>query len=270
MPLPAAIQRAGETAAAARRLFELIDQAPAVLDPAAASAVVPAVTAHALGLRVRDLRFRYAPGQRWIFDGLSFDVRPGGRVALVGPTGVGKSTLVNVLLRFWEYEAGSVELSGEKGPPVELRSLSGETARSLVSVMPQAPHLFHATIRENLAVAWPADEEPGDAALLSVLEAAGCADFVRGLPQGLSTSVGDLGRELSIGEVRRIALARALLKDAPLYILDEPTEGLDESAAEALLWSVTERLRGRTLVVITHRARDLSMAEEVIRLAIDR
>ena len=215
MPLPAAIQRAGEMAAAARRLFELIDQAPAVIDPDPIHAASPPAAGCSLGLRVRDLRFRYSEEQRWIFDGLSFQVRPGSRVGLVGPTGVGKSTLVNILLRFWDYQGGSLEVMGDGAPPVELRALSGERARALFSVMPQAPHLFHATIRENLLLASAEKANPGDEALFSALEAAGLADFIRGLPEGLATTVGELGRELSIGQVRRVALARAAAEGCP-------------------------------------------------------
>jgi ATP-binding cassette subfamily C protein CydC len=270
LPLPVAIQRAGEMAAAARRLFELIDQPPAAAEPESAAVPSRWHAAPPLGLRVRDLRFRYSEDQDWIFDGLSLEVPPGSTTALIGPTGAGKSTLVNILLRFWEYQDGSIQLSGQGGPSVELRSLPGEQARWLFSVMPQAPHLFHTSIRDNLLVAWPREEDPGDEVLHSALEAAGLAEFIDALPEGLSTSVGELGREVSAGEARRIALARALLKDAPLYILDEPTEGLDEAAAEGLLRSVTSRVRGRTLIVISHRARDLDFADHVHRLEIDR
>jgi ABC-type transport system involved in cytochrome bd biosynthesis fused ATPase/permease subunit len=274
MPLPAAIQRAGEMAAAAGRLFQLIDQEPAVVDPEpavapavrAGSVSAPAPPASPIGLRVRDLRFRYSLQHPWIFDGLSFDVRPGRHVALVGPTGVGKSTLVSILLRFWDYPQGSIEVLEEGRDPLELRAVPGDRARSLFSVMPQTPHLFHATIRDNLLVACPGGTEPGDEALFSALQAAGLADFVRSLPDGLATTVGDLGRQISVGEARRMALARALLKDAPVYILDEPSEGIDERAAEALLISVAERVRAKTLIVISHQARDLSIAEDLVRL----
>jgi ATP-binding cassette subfamily C protein CydC len=270
LPLPVAIQRAGEMAAAARRLFELIDQPPAAAEPESAAVPRRWRAAPPLGLRVRDLRFRYSEDQDWIFDGLSLEVPPGSITALIGPTGAGKSTLVNILLRFWEYQDGSIQLSGQGGPPIELRSLPGEQTRGLFSVMPQAPHLFHTSIRDNLLVAWPREEDPGDEVLHSALEAAGLAELIDALPEGLSTSVGELGREVSAGEARRIALARALLKDAPFYILDEPTEGLDEAAAEGLLRSVTSRMRGRTLIVISHRAGDLDFADHVHRLEIDR
>jgi ATP-binding cassette, subfamily C, bacterial CydC len=268
MPLPVALQRAGEMAAAAHRLFDLIDQPPAVPEPGSPAAA-PRNGAAPLGLAVRGLRFRYSAEQPWIFDGLTFTVSAGSTTAVAGPTGAGKSTLVTLLMRFWDYREGSIVLDGQ-GPSIELRSLSGDGARALFSVMPQAPHLFHSSIRDNLLVARPREEETGDAELFAALEAAGLAGFVEALPEGLATSVGELGRELSAGEGRRLALARALLKDAPVYILDEPTEGLDEAAASALLRSVTTRLRGRTLILISHRDRDLQFADRVIPLEIDR
>ena len=264
MPLPAAIQRAGEMAAAARRLFELIDARPAVPEPAEPARIL--AVAPALGLSIRGLRFRYSPDQQLVIEGLSLEAPAGSRVALVGPTGIGKSTLVNILLRFWDYGQGTIELTRAGEASIELRSLPGDEARRIFSVLPQSPYLFHATIRENLLVASPSNRELDEGELFSALQTAQLGDFVRRLPDGLDTTVGEGGRELSAGEARRVALARALLKDAPIYILDEPTESLDEDTADALLASVAARLRGRTLLVISHRARDLSLAENVVHM----
>jgi ATP-binding cassette, subfamily C, bacterial CydC len=269
MPLPAVIQRAGEMATAARRLFELIDLPPAAREPEMAGPAGPLPASPAMGIRVNGLRFRYAADRPRVYDGLSLEIPAGAITAIVGPTGAGKSTLVSLLLRFWEYEGGSIELTFPGRPPVDLATLPGDQARSLFSVMPQSPHLFHASIRDNLLVAWPGEEDPGDGTLQAALEAAGLADLLASLPDGLSTMVGELGRELSVGEARRVALARALLKEAPVYLLDEPTEGLDEAGAEALLRLVTGRLRGKTLVMITHRERDCAIAQRVLRMAID-
>jgi ATP-binding cassette subfamily C protein CydC len=302
MPLPVVFQKAGEMAAAARRLFEIIDAEPAVSEPAAETIAVkvfdaagvtgafhavqptgavgvsgaadaiqpagaPAAGAKAapssLGLSIRDLRFRYESDLPWVFDGLSLEVPPGSRIAIVGPTGAGKSTLVSILLRFREYEVGSIRLVEGNGRGYELRGLRGEEARSLFSVVPQSPYLFHSTIRENLLIAASLNEE----AIHSALAAAQLETFISRLPDGLDTIVGETGAEVSGGELKRIAVARALLKEAPVYVLDEPTEGLDEGTADALLSAVEEKTRGRTLIIISHRARDISLAQEVIRLA---
>ena len=272
VPLPAVLQRAGELAAAARRLFHLIDAAPAVVEPAhpvPPPGPPPGEPARALALSIRGLRFRYAPDSAWIFDDLSVKVPAGGRLGIAGPSGVGKSTLVSLLLRFWDYEAGSITL-GEPG--VELKCLSTEDAVRQFSVVPQSPFLFHASIRENLEVALPEGRgadlgaKPDLGAMRDALEAAQLSALVGSLPAGLETEVGERGREMSGGEVRRLAVARALLKEAPIYVLDEPSEGLDDRTADQLLAALDARLRGRTLLVISHRDRDFGIVDRVVRM----
>ena len=270
LPLPGVIQRAGELGAASRRLFELADAPPAVDEPRIPASWRP-TPGRATGLSIRDLRFRYGPGEPWIYDGLSLQIAPGERLAIVGRTGAGKSTLINILMRFWEYEGGSVRVGS---PGVELRTLPGSEARRLFSVLPQAPHLFHASLGENLALALPEEEgtEPQgrvEARFREALEIAQLGPLLADLPKGLDTTVGETGKELSAGEVRRVALARALLRDAGVYILDEPTESLDEPTADALLVAVTRRLEGRTLLLLTHRERDLRHVDRVVRIGDD-
>jgi ATP-binding cassette subfamily C protein CydC len=265
MPLPPVIQRAGELAAAARRLFELIDTPATVKDPESPSPDFGSEPVEPLGLVIRDLRFRYASDSPWVIDRLSLDVPAGGRVGISGPSGVGKSTLVNLLLRFWDYEQGTITVAGA-GKEVELRSLRGEDARRLFAVVPQSPFFFHASVRENLSMALPEGREGDAEAMRSALETAQLAPFVAALPEGVETTVGEKGHELSAGEARRLAVARTLLKEAPIYILDEPTEGLDEKTADSLMAALNARLRGKTLIVISHRDRDLSFAEKVVRL----
>lgn len=268
MPLPVVIQRAGEMAAAARRLFELIDVPPAVVEPPAAAAVhpLPAPLPRTAGLSISGLKFRYAPGERLIIDNLSLELPPGARVALVGPTGAGKSSLVNVLLRFWEYEEGSIAAVWPGGKQIELRSLPGDQARRLFSVMPQSPYLFHATLRENLQLAAPDNVELPEPLLVDALRAAQLGPLLDSLPDGLDTTVGETGKQLSMGEIRRVALARTLLREAPIYILDEPTESLDSDTADTVLTAVADRLKGRTLLLVSHREKDLAIADRVVRI----
>jgi len=265
MPLPPVIQRAGELAAAAHRLFELIDEAPGVKEPQSPTRAFRRGQGESLGLVVRDLRFRYVPDSTWVIDGLSMEVPPGGRVGISGPSGVGKSTLLNLFLRFWDYEQGSITLAGA-GRRVELRSLRGEDARRLFAVVPQSPFFFHASLRDNLSLALPEGRGGDEEKIRSAVEAAQLSRLVAALPEGLETTVGERGHELSAGEARRLAVARALLKDAPLFVLDEPTEGLDEKTADSLMDALDARLRGKTLIVISHREADMRFTDRVVRL----
>lgn len=263
MPIPVVLQRAGELGAAAGRLFHLIDSAPAVTEPARPAAAPRADGTSGLAVSVRGLRFRYSPASPWVFDGLSFDVPAGARLGISGPSGAGKSTLVSVLLRFWDYEGGSITLGS---PGTELRSMLSEEAVRSFSVVPQSPFLFHASIRENLELAFPEGRPWDPDAVSQALEAAQLSGLVASLPDGLDSEVGERGHEMSAGEVRRLAVARALLRDAPIYVLDEPTEGLDERTADQLMAALDARLRGRTLLVISHRARDISIVDRVMHL----
>ena len=281
MPLPGVMQRAGEMAAAARRLFQIIDTEPAVREPVATEPGAEAPAAPAwlpagegapgpVSISVRDLRFRYSPELPWAIDGLSIDLTAGARIGIMGPTGAGKSSIVNVLLRFWDFQAGSIRVRGKDAVEYDLRSIPTEDARRLFSVVQQAPYLFHASIRENLLIALASPSNSAaplrEEALRSALQTAQLTELVASLPDGLDTVVGETGREVSTGEIQRIAVARALLRDAPVYILDEPTEGLDDYTAGMLLDAVARRLRGRTLVVITHRERELAIVDSIFRL----
>ena len=264
MPLPGVMQRFGEMAAAGRRLFQVIDEKPSVMDH---GGTVDKGSPESVGLVIRELHFRYGREHPWVFQGLSLEVLPGRVLGISGPTGTGKSTLVSILLRFWEYEKGCIQVTAGKGAEereTDLRALGSEGARDLFSVLPQSPHLFHASIRENLLLA---REGATEEELWSALEGAELASLVMGMPAGLDTIIGETGRKISVGEGQRLAMARALLRKAPVYILDEPTEGLDDATAERLLDSLTHRLAGRTVIIISHRSRDHRLADHVFRLA---
>jgi ATP-binding cassette subfamily C protein CydC len=262
LSLPTAIQKAGEMASAAKRLFEIIDAEPAV--PQCPSRP-PASPGRSADLFVRDLRFRYASDLPPVFDGFSLDLPAGARLGLAGPSGAGKSSLVSLLLRFWDYQDGSIELAGR-----DLRSFAPEDARRFFSVVPQAPFLYHASIRDNLLLAArPEGGDPGpeeDARLLEAVEAARLSELLSKLPEGLDAIVGETGRAVSGGELQRIAVARAFLKDAPIYLFDEPTEGLDDRGADVLLETIVGRLDGKSILIISHRERDLAITDRVLRI----
>ncbi len=239
LPLPQAFQSLGEVLAAARRLFEIVDAAPAV-----AEAAQPVPLPQETGLQIRGLKFRYAQSGPWILDGLDLDLRAGSRLALVGASGAGKSSLVQVLARFWEYQEGDIRIGGQ-----DLRALRPEGLRSLIAVVSQDAYLFNATVRENLLLARPQASEDE---LREACRTAQIHDFLAGLPQGYDSELGEAGTLLSGGQARRIAIARALLRNAPILILDEPTEGLDRATERDLLQALGRLMEGRSVLLISH------------------
>jgi len=260
-PLPAALQHLDSSLAAARRLFELVDTPPPVRDPATPlpiPALVPANDAPAPLLEVERLRFRYAPGDPPALDGLSFSLRVGATVAVIGPSGAGKSTLVGLLLRFWDYDEGAIRLAGH-----DLRQYAQDDVRGLLSVVSQQTHLFGGTLLDNLRVARP-HATPDDA--FAALRAAQLDGFVSNLPDGLDTWIGEQGLRLSGGERQRLAIARAVLKDTPILLLDEPTANLDPMTERAVLDTIFSALPGRTMLLITHRLTGLERADAILVL----
>lgn len=246
--MPAALQHLPAARESARRILDLADSPPPVPEPAVL-APLPA----SAGIAFRNVSFSHAPSLPVLRD-FNLNVPPGGRVALMGPSGSGKSTVADILLRFRDYE-GSVTLGG-----IELRDLGGEAIRGLIAAVPQQPHLFNGTIRENILLGNPAAEE--EQVRRAVRDAA-LAEWVDGLPLGLDTAVGEGGCAVSGGEARRIALARALLKDAPVFLLDEPTEGLDWATEQWVIAALANRIGGKTVLIISHRPACGALAERV-------
>jgi ABC-type multidrug transport system fused ATPase/permease subunit len=256
LPLPAAFQALEANLEAGRRLFEIVDAEPAVTDP-----LRPAPPPEEVDLRVEDLHFAYdslAPETAKVLAGVSFWVPRGRQVAVVGPSGAGKSTLISLLLRFWNYRQGEVWI-GER----ELRELSQEDVHRLVAVVAQDTHLFNATVRENLLLARPGATE---ADLVLAARRARLHDEIEALPQGYDTWIGEQGLRLSAGQRQRLAIARAILKDAPLLLLDEPTANLDALAEREVLASLRDLAAGRTTLLVTHRLAGLEAAHEVLVL----
>jgi thiol reductant ABC exporter CydC subunit len=253
--LPAAWQGAGAMRESARRLFELVDQPPAVREPAVGedeTGATPRV------LEVRDLRFTYPGEPRPALDGVSLRLEPGRRVAVVGPSGAGKSTLVHLLLRFWDAPPGSLFLGGR-----DVHACSSARVRGAIAFAAQRAHLFAGTLRDNLHVAAPG-ASPED--LQSAVAAAGLDVLVARLPDGLDTWVGEQGQQLSGGERQRLALARALLRPAPFLLLDEPTAHLDALTGREVLRQIVRAGEGRATLLVTHRLASLEAFDEVIVL----
>jgi ABC-type multidrug transport system fused ATPase/permease subunit len=239
--------------ASAERIAEVMDTAPEIVDQPGA---VPAV--HACGrVEVCGVHFAYTPG-RPVLRGITLCIEPGQTVALVGSTGAGKSTLVSLLLRFYDPQEGHILLDG-----VDLRRLTLSSLRACISIVPQESVLFRTTIRENIAYGRP------EATMEEIVAAAGAAnahEFIVRLPRGYETVIGERGETLSGGQRQRVAIARAMIRSAPILVLDEPTSSLD-AAAEALTLEALERLRrGRTTLIIAHRLSTVRTADQIVVL----
>jgi ATP-binding cassette, subfamily C, bacterial CydC len=253
-PLPEALRQLRVTLAAGDRLLELVDQEPAVVDPADPLPAPPAP----FTVELQDVSVRHSPGEPLALDGLSFTLEPGRRIALLGRSGSGKTTVANLLLRFVDPESGRVTLAGR-----DLRDYRLEDVRRAIAVSGQDAHLFSTTIRRNLRLARP---DASDEQLETALRSARILDWVRSLPEGLDTHVGERGRELSGGQRQRITLARALLTDAQLLVLDEPSAHLDPPTAQRLVEDVFAAAGERCVLLITHRPEGLDLVDELVVL----
>ncbi|MFC9405764.1 thiol reductant ABC exporter subunit CydD [[Kitasatospora] papulosa] len=252
--LPLAVQYRQRVERSAERVFEVLDAPVQVEEPAAPDDV----PASPFPLDVRGLSARYEGAERDALHALDLTLGPGRRVAVVGPSGSGKTTLAQVLLRFLDAREGTYRLGG-----TEASALDGDTVRTFVGLCAQDAHVFDSSIRENLRLARPGAT---DDRLRDALAAARLLDWTLSLPDGLDTLVGEHGARLSGGQRQRLALARALLADFPVLVLDEPAEHLDLETADALTADLLAATEGRTTVLITHRLAGLDAVDEVLVL----
>jgi len=242
--------------AAADRVFEILDT-PDEPDSDGGTDLARPVLGH---IRFDDVSFSY--GDQATLREINLEAKPGETVALVGETGAGKSTVVNLIGRFYEYGDGSITLDGR-----ELRELAKRPLRDAIAYVSQDAFLFNGTVRENLLLA---RRDADDKALLTALEAAHATEFVRKLPDGLDTNVGERGVKLSGGEKQRISIARALLKDAPILLLDEATASVDSATERQIQAALDTLMRGRTAFVIAHRLSTIRNADRIYVLSAGR
>ncbi|MBL8225345.1 MAG: ABC transporter ATP-binding protein [Chromatiales bacterium] len=242
---------------AARRLFAMMDQPPAVQDTATA-AIRPADAS----IHFRNVSFEYdADDKEWsrqrkVFDGFTIDIAPGRHVALVGPSGTGKSTVVNLLLRQWDPQSGEILVGGRRLKEFPLEDLQRQFA-----VVSQRSFIFNESIRENIRMG---KHEATDAEIEAAARGAGLADWVATLPEGYDTPCGERGSKLSGGQRQRVAIARAILKNAPIVLLDEATSSLDVETEQGVMQALRRLTTGRTTLTIAHRLATIVDSDEIL------
>lgn len=252
-PLGQASQNLELSLQAASRLFSLENTPFEMALPAQSRPLLPPID-----LSIQNLSFRYQAGEPWILEHLNLQLPPEKRVAVVGASGAGKTTLLNLLLRLWEYQEGSILLNGR-----EIRNYSPETVRNQIAVISQRGYIFNRTLAENLRIAKPS---ASDAEIIGVIEAVGLGTWYNGLQRGLQTWLGELGSSLSGGEKQRILIARALLRNAPLWLLDEPTVHLDLQTEEAILQLLFQNLNNRSAIWVQNRLVGMNQMDAVLVL----
>ena len=240
-------------AAGAQRCFEVLDHSDDVRDAPDATAIMGTRGA----IRFEDTTFGYDPA-RLILRGINLDIRPGERVAFVGGTGAGKSTLLSLVPRFYDPTAGRVCLDGR-----DLRTLTKKSLRAQISLVLQDTLLFSTTVRENIAYGRP---EATEGEIIEAAQRAQADEFIRAMPLGYNSPVGERGGHLSVGQRQRIGIARAFLKDSPILLLDEPTSALDPTTERAIMDTLELLMRGRTTLIITHRLTTVHHLDRIVVL----
>ena len=244
-----------EAVGAATRVFELLATAPTVAEPAAPARLALPVRGD---VRLDRVSFRYGDALPDVLADVSLHIAPGETVALVGPSGAGKTTVASLVPRFWDVTGGRITLDGH-----DVRSLSFEQLRGAIGLVPQEPALFSGTVRDNIAYARP---DATDAEVLAAAKAAHAWEFVERLPGGFETRVGERGVKLSGGQRQRLAIARVFLKNPAVVILDEATSSLDTESERLVEEAMETLLEGRSTLIIAHRLSTVRRADRVVVL----
>ena len=249
-PLPQAMQMLAKTQKAARRIRQVTEMPPTITRTNQALALPGRYD-----LQLNEVSFRYPDQQDWALKNISLTIPQDSKIAIIGANGSGKTTLLQLLMRYYDPEQGSVLLAGQS-----IKQLDADELMTCFGVLSQRSQLFAASIKENLLIAKP---NASATELDIAIKAAGLEKFIGYLPEGLDTWVGESGVKVSGGEARRIALARLYLKNAPVLILDEPTEGLDSDTERDVFKALENFARDKTVVMVTHRKAGLGLVDVV-------
>ena len=252
-PLPLAMQMLAKTQKAASRIRQVAEMSPTVVQPEQ-----PLAMPDNVDLQLDDVSFRYPENHDWVLKNISLNIPQHTKVAIIGASGSGKTTLLQLIMRYYDPEHGGVFLAGQN-----LRYFNSDDLLINFGVLSQRSQLFAATIKENLLIAKP---DATEAELDNAIKAAGLEKFISYLPEGLDTWVGESGLKVSGGEARRIALARLYLKNAPVLLLDEPTEGLDNDTEQEIFTALADFAIDKTLIMVTHRESGLGLVDVVYRM----
>ena len=274
MPLPQAMQMLAKTQKAARRIRQVAEMPPTItlskVPDRGISPPLPPGEGRGEGiqrptqsltlptsydLQLNDVSFRYPDQQDWVLKNINLTIPEGSKIAIIGPSGSGKTTLLHLLMRYYDPGQGSVLLAGQ-----DVKHLDADELMTCFGVLSQRSQLFAASIKENLLIAKP---DASATELDTAIKAAGLEKFIGYLPEGLDTWVGESGVKVSGGEARRIALARLYLKNAPVLILDEPTEGLDSETERDVFKALADFARDKTVIMVTHREAGLGLVDVV-------
>jgi len=250
MPLPQAMQMLGKTQKAARRIRQVTEMPPTITKPNQ-----PLALPKRYDLHLNDVSFRYSDRQGRVLKNINLTIPQGCKIAIIGPSGSGKTSLLHLLMRYYDPEQGCVLLAGQN-----IRQFDADELMTCFGVLSQRSQLFAASIKENLLIA---KAEASATELNASVKAAGLEAFIGRLPEGLETWVGESGVKVSGGEARRIALARLYLKNAPVLILDEPTEGLDSDTEREVFDALAAFAKDKTVVMVTHREAGLGLVDVV-------
>jgi len=243
-----------QTFAAAKRLFKIIDEKPEVIDITNCLTKIPSK----FDIEFKNVSFKYNENSNLILENFNLKILHGTKIALIGPSGCGKSTVLRLLVRFWDVQSGEITING-----INIKNFCQNTLRKMIALIPQNPYLFDTTIKDNIAIGNP---NATFNEIIEVAKAANIYEFIMSLPKKYDTPIGELGNKLSGGEKQRIAICRALLKNSPIILLDEPTSNLDTINEGIIQETLNNVFKDKTVIIVAHRLSTIAKVDSIYYL----